>query len=326
MNPDESADRVVDGLVADGLVAEADRARARAAVLAGLKAPDSNAGLPKLVEVIAYLGAALVLAAGGLFLAETWEDLGEAGQVGALAVVALVLAVAGMVARPDRTPSASRIRLASTLLTGAAVLAGCAVGLALEYAGTESDRAYDDVYWPATIGAATTLLLSIGCYRLASSAIGQLGILGGAFVIVTTVAPSWDGDESLNVGSTLAALALVWLVAAEVGAFAQRSAARAFGLVLALFGAQLVSLASSHESVGYALMVVLVAGSVALYLSRLDSAYLATAVIGLTLVVPEAVSDWTDGSLGVIGGVLVAGVTLLVASFTGYRLRAEATD
>ena len=54
--------------------------------------------------------------------------------------------------------------------------------------------------------------------------------------------------------------------------------------------------------------------------------YLAGAVVAVTLVVPEAVSDWTDGSLGAVGGVLVAGVTLLVASFAGYRIRAEATD
>jgi hypothetical protein len=39
--------------------------------------------------------------------------------------------------------------------------------------------------------------------------------------------------------------------------------------------------------------------------------------------VPEAVADWTDGSLGAVGGVLLTGVTLLIASATGYRLRAD---
>jgi len=323
---DESADRIVDGLVADGLIADADRARARAVVVTGLAAPVSGAGLPKLVEVIAYLGAALVLAAGALFLAETWNDLGETGQVGALALVAVLLAAAGLVARPGPTPAHARTRLAGTLLTGAAVIAGCAVGLAVEYVGREPDQVWDDVYWPAAIGASVTLLLAVVGYRLACTAVGLLGILGGAFVIVTTVAPTWDGDEALYVGSSLAALAVVWLVVTELGAFAQQSIARSLGLVLVLFGSQLVSLASRHEWVGYALMVLVVVASVVLYLSRLDWLYLAAAVIGITLVVPEAVSDWTEGSLGVIGGVLVTGVTLLVASFTGYRLRAEATD
>ncbi len=326
MTPDESANRIVDGLVADGLISDADRARARAVVVNGLAAPDSAAGLPKLVEVIAYLGAALVLAAGALFLAETWEDLGETGQVGALALVAVVLAVAGLVARPGPVPSASRTRLAGTLLTGAAVLAGCTVGLAVEYVGREPEQVWDDAYWPATVGATVTLVLAVIGYRLASTAVGLLGILGSGFVIVTTMAPTWAGDEALIVGSSLVALAVVWLVVTELGAFAQQSIARALGLVLVLGGSQLVSLASNHESVGYLLVVAVVVGSVVLYLSRLDWLYLATAVIGITLVVPEAVSDWTDGSLGVIGGVLVTGVTLLVASFIGYRLRAEATD
>jgi hypothetical protein len=82
----------------------------------------------------------------------------------------------------------------------------------------------------------------------------------------------------------------------------------------------------SHPWLGYLLTLLVVVGGVALYLGKVAWPYLAAAVIGVTLVVPEAVSDWTDGSLGVVGGVLVAGVTLLLASFAGFRLRDEATD
>jgi hypothetical protein len=40
-------------------------------------------------------------------------------------------------------------------------------------------------------------------------------------------------------------------------------------------------------------------------------------------VVPEAVHDWTDGSVSSAGSLLLAGLTLLAASAIGLRLRHE---
>jgi hypothetical protein len=55
-------------------------------------------------------------------------------------------------------------------------------------------------------------------------------------------------------------------------------------------------------------------------------AYLATGVIALTLAVPEALTDWAQGSLGSAGVLLATGVTLLAASVGGLRLRRETTS
>ncbi|HEX6485476.1 MAG TPA: hypothetical protein VF012_02095, partial [Nocardioidaceae bacterium] len=54
--------------------------------------------------------------------------------------------------------------------------------------------------------------------------------------------------------------------------------------------------------------------------------YLAVGVVGVTLAVPEALLDWTEGSLGTAGVLLVAGVTLLGASLLGLRLRKEVEE
>jgi hypothetical protein len=48
---------------------------------------------------------------------------------------------------------------------------------------------------------------------------------------------------------------------------------------------------------------------------------LAGGVVGATVVVPEFLFDVTDGSLGVSGVMLVAGVTLLAGSLAGLRIR-----
>lgn len=337
---DPAVDRVVGALLAEGLIAPADERRARAVVGAGLGGAGlggaglggagsateptpaaSGAGLPKLVEVVAYLGAALVLAAGFLFLMETWRDLGDTGQVIALAVVTGVLATAGLVVRGAGVEqNAIRRRLAGTLLTGSAVAAGITVGRALDAA---RDFPSPEVYLPAVVGGLVASAVSLGAYAAARTAVGQLGILGGLLVAAVTVTTNQSGDEALWAGGTFAVIGLGWLVVTELDSFAETTIARTLGVAATLFGSQVVAAGSEHHWIGYLMTALVCAGGIAGYLIRQDWPYLAAAVVAVTLVVPEAVADWTEGSLGVVGGVLLAGVTLLLASFAGYRLRSE---
>ncbi len=329
MDTAATATRAVDALLAEGLLATDSRDRAQVVVAGALSGAGSGAisgpvadqgrAVSRIVEVVAYLGAALVLAAGGLFLVETWTDLGDAGQIGALVLVALVLGSAGLVARGTEDV---RRRLAGTLLTGAGLAAGVAVGLALELG--END--WNDVYLPGVVGAVVVTLIAMAGYRLAPTAVGQLGMLGGTLFATVGVTGAQDGEEELWVGLTILVVGLAWLALAERRVFSELSVARSLGVSTALFGAQFVTILGEQELLGYALTAGLVVLGVVLYLSTLDWPYLAVAVIGVTLVVPEAVNDWTDGSLGAVGGVLIAGVALLLASFAGYRLREEATD
>jgi hypothetical protein len=52
-------------------------------------------------------------------------------------------------------------------------------------------------------------------------------------------------------------------------------------------------------------------------------AYLALGVLAFTASVTEAVMDWFDGSLGVAGGLLIAGLTLIGSAALALRLRQE---
>lgn len=333
-----AVDRVVGALAAAGVLAPGAEAQARDVVAHALAAepatlpaaPAERAPqMPRLVEVVAYLGGALVLAAGFLFVVRSWDDLGDVGQVSFLAGVAAVLGVAGIVALPGRGGTAAadvRRRLSGTLLTAAALAAGVAAGVALE---VFTDRTFGDLYWPGILGGAVTCAGAAAAYRFSSTAVGLIGMLGGALAVATNVG-SWiateSAYESLGVGGSVFAVAVVWALLTETGAFDQPTVARTLGAAVAVFGAQAASFSEDLSWVGYLMSVLIVGVGVWLYLTRLDWPYLAAAVIAVTLVVPEAVSDWTEGSLGVVGGVLVAGVTLLVASYAGYRLRRETTD
>jgi hypothetical protein len=330
------AERVVDALIGARLVDPTVRAQSVSVVTDALESPAPadgplRRGLPQLVEVVAYLGGALVLAAGALFLVEQWDELGFAARVAWLAVSTLVLLVAGLVAAkvPARGPALRettddvRRRLAGSLLTFAGLAAASLVGQLLDHA-MQPDL--QDVYWPGVVGALAGVVVGAIGYRLAPTAVGLVGIMVGAVTAVMTLVDGMDSFEGDAVGVALFLLALVWLGLTEAHWFREPTVARSLGVSLAVVGAQVPVMDGTHAWLGYLLTLVVVVGGIALYLGRLAWPYLAAAVIGVTLVVPEAVADWTDGSLGVVGGVLVAGITLLAASFAGYRLRAEATD
>lgn len=330
MRQSDTAERVVQALEAEGLLAPEveDRSREvveRALVPRGAETVDDGApAMPKLVEVVAYLGAALVLAAGFLFVVRSWDDLGDVGQVSFLAAVTLVLAVAGGLTVPSRSAVRSadvRRRLSGTLLTTSALLAGVTVNVAME---VFTDASFADVYWPGIAAGAVLVAGAAVAYRFSSTAVGLVGMVGGALDVAMNLgsglAPSGD-DEAIGVGIAVFTVGVAWVILTEVGRFDQRTIARTLGAVVVVFGAQVTSFTDDTSWLGYLMSAVVVGAGVWLYLTRQDWPYLGAAVVAVTLVVPEAVSDWTNGSLGVVGGVLLAGVTLLVASLGGYRLR-----
>ena len=81
---------------------------------------------------------------------------------------------------------------------------------------------------------------------------------------------------------------------------------------------------SAGVTAGIDLALALVAAAAfAVYVVRPAWPYLALGVVAVTLVVPEALLDWTDNDLGPAGAMLVTGMTLLAASLLGFRLRRD---
>ena len=331
----DRATRAVDALTQARLLDPAQRERARQVVAGALaeQAPQPTGdapGLSRLVEVVAYLGGALVLAAGALFLFQEWEDLGFGARVALLGVVTLVLLVAGVVTA--RVPSADlglddprhdvRRRLAGALLTFAALAAAFLAGHVVDRVGPGTG----EIYWPAVVGGLVGAAGAAAGYRVAHGAVGLVGTMAGLVTVVGDLASAADRYETETVGVALLLVGLGWLAVTERHSVREAMVARALGVAVALVGAQVPVMAGEHAWIGYLLTTGVVLAGVVVYLRLLAWPYLAAAVIGVTLVVPEAVSDWTDGSLGGVGAVLVTGVTLLVASFAGYRIRAGATD
>jgi hypothetical protein len=325
----EPAHTVVTALVERHLVDRADAERAESVVERALAEPSApTAPVPDrtprrsgLVEIAGYAGGALVLAALGLFLADRWGGFSRQEQLAAFVVIAALLLGAGVAAalasgglRELRQPAeATRRRLTSTLLSAGALSAGLSAGMAVDIWGPSGQ----DGEWPAFAFGLTVTVVATAAYRVAPSALAQLVLLCGAVVALTS--GLWLAAEPgpTAYAAALLAVAAVWLASAATGLLRERTLAHVLAAGLALFGAQLP--VGDHAALAYLLTAGVAAAGFAWYLRSRSWPFLAVGVLGVTIVVPEAVVDWTDGSLGVAGAVLVTGLTLLAASLAGFR-------
>jgi hypothetical protein len=316
------AGEVVSRLVGNGLVDAARADEAHAVVSSALSVP-SAAEAPlrrRLAEVAGYVGGALVVAAAVIFLTEQWATLSATGRVSTLAAIGLLLFGAAVVVL--RTGGAGsgdggvRRRLASALTCGSAASLGFGAGVLVD------TRTGDFSNVPWLVGSLVALVVAVGGYLLAHSALGQLAMAAAAVAAVSTLIAVTEQAE-LPYAFGLAALGLVWLVLAERHVVRERLVGLATGCALVLYGAQFPVIDSTAPWVGYLMTAAAAVVGVWLYVRSRALPYLVTAVAAITLVVPEALLDWTDGSLGTAGMLLATGVTLLVASLLGLRLRQE---
>ncbi len=287
----------------------------------------------RLSELAGYVGGALVVAAGVFFVADRWESLSVPQQVGLLAGIGVLLVVAavtvgltgGGLATLRSGVQPVRQRLASVLFTAGAAAGTSAVvvGLAdvIQRRGTEMTQG------PliGLAGSATFILVCGVGYALAPTVLGQVGVAAGAAFAIPFTLDSVGDVEAVPTGLLFLALGLAWLALAETGFWREVMVGRLVGAAFALIGAQ-IPVGSDQAWVGYLLTFLVALGGFGVYVARHAWPYLAIGVVGVTLAVPEAVYDWTEGALGTAWVLLVAGVTLLGASLLGLRLRQEVTE
>lgn len=284
-----------------------------------------------LVEVGAYVGGALVVTAVVLFLGQEWHNFSETARVATLAGAAVLLAAAGLVvprvaggyAELRAGRDETRRRLTSALLTAGSLAAAFAVALQVSNVIDEPTSAA-----PVAAGSATMLVLAACGYAYAWSG---LGLVAMVIATVNGVMNTWGqlderGEHSWVPALVLLAFAVLWLVLTETRRFHEPAVARLAGMLVAIFGAQMARNDESFANLAYALLLAVAVTGFAMYLRTAAWPYLVGGVLGVTIVVPEAIIDWTGGALGPAGGVLIAGLALLGASLAGFRMRKEVAE
>jgi hypothetical protein len=324
-------------LVAEGTLDEAQAARV-AVVLGAAASPARPLGPPeatvspsrggRLAEIAGYLGGALLAGAAAMFLSSGWGGLDQLSRVVIVIMLAVSLLVAGVLiasssGRPVRElrdqEDSTRRRLVSVLWTFAALAAAIATSLAMDG-------------W-SPVASAVGLVVVASTYALVPGVVGQLGAWAWSLALVTgLVNEMYVSEVTVNGGNdsrlwllqsvALVVLGGVWVALGLTRVVRSREVALATGVAVVLLGAQW-PLMSEQDWLAYVLTgAVAVAGFVG-FLSTRSWSVLTAGVLATSLVVPEALYDWTGGSLSAAGSMLVAGLTLLGASAAGLRLRHE---
>lgn len=309
------ATAVSDGVLRDEQAVELRRRLAEPAPAAPLRPAGRPSG--RLAELAGYAGGALVLGAAGLFLGTAWGGLGDGTRAAVLLGTAVALLAAGAVlalvsGQPVgslRTDTGSpRRRLVSTLWAlGALAVAGGVAVLA-------------DTDQPLEAAVAGLVVAAIG-YLLVSGAPGHVAAAVAVAVATTATLDRVDASAtSTAYALAYVGLAVLWTLLTATRVLRERDLGFALAAAAALGGAQLPVLAGGTEDLGYALTALVASAGYAGYVAVRSWPVLAAAVVATTLVVPEALHDWTDGSVPVAGALFVAGLTLLAASAAGFRL------
>ncbi|MDT0303016.1 DUF2157 domain-containing protein [Streptomonospora wellingtoniae] len=318
-----SRDRALSGLVERGVISVWQADQVRAALAAAEPAP----GRVRWMEIAGYIGGGLVLAGAVALAAASWQELGDDARITLLAVLAAAAAAGAVLmtggpqemrGRRNRVSDVRR-RIAGVLLALAAVLAAFAVAVAV---GAVEDGS--PAYVPPLVG----LAVAAAGYAALPSAVGQVAVWGMSIGLVGAFVEEFaSGDDTLLLGGGWLGLGVVWAVLSALGAAAERRLGLGLGAGLALAAAQTLLSWSDQNAWGYGATLLVAAACIAYYFLDRTAVLLVVGVTGVTVGVPEMVWDLTDGAIGTATVLLIAGVVLLAASWTGllvHRRRNEA--
>lgn len=309
------ADALRDAADAEVTAALADPGRARPQPEAEPppkpKTPPTATHSSALIEVLGYIGGALLLGAVALLTVANWGEMGRAARVstGTSAAVILlgVAAVLGVLRRNEQ--------LSSALASLGCCVAGFAVYVAIE---GETGR---------IVGVAFALALAAaGLWWLAGSSllVATFAILAvGVLVITADVLTPDTGTADNSAGIAGTGFILVAFVMAMLGLF--RDQVTAWSLAgAAMFSSSICWLIQDRGEI--MALAVGTAGPAALlvaYGRRHASAYAVVGCAILLVIWPTALYQLTDNMAGVAIGLVVAAAVLLVAVLLLSRRRAN---
>ncbi|MEV0284538.1 MULTISPECIES: hypothetical protein [unclassified Kribbella] len=275
------------------------------------KPPPTASHSSALIEVLGYIGGALLLGAVALLTVANWGEMGRAARVSTGTSAAVVLlgaaAVLGVLRR--------REQLSSALASLGCCVAGFATYVAIE---GETGR---------IVGVAVALVLAgAGLWWLAGSSllVATFGILAvGVLVITADVLTPDTGGSSNTAGIAGTGFILVAFVMGMLGLV--RDQMTAWSLAgAAMFSSSICWLIQERGEI--MALAVGTAGPAALlvaYGRRQASAYAVVGCAILLVIWPTALYQLTDNMAGVAIGLVIASAVLLVAVLLLSRRRAN---
>ncbi len=268
-------------------------------------------GLPKWVEPVAYLGAALVAVALFLFGIEVWDRLETWGQIALAAVITLVLAGAGLLLHRSDAAPARRAASFAWFLTVAGVAA--TVGLTL----FEATDLPDD--WSILLTGLAAFVSGVALYLVARTGLQQVAMAAGAVFTIAAIPELLPLAEVWMVTLLFFAVGVVWLLFTWAGLLRPAGAGWAIGSLLTLT----IGFATFESGDALWAIIGIVMSLVLVFLStRVDvRTLLGIGVFGLVVWIPATVTNLFESSIAVPVAILITGVVTLTVVIAAVRMR-----
>ncbi len=309
MPPYPSADETpnlserLDTWVAERLISRADADAITAFESRPASVPGGR-GVTPVTEALAYLGAALAIAAGATVLGGEWDGLSTVGRIAVPGTIWLVLFGVGWSIRAATSPP--RVRLARILWFLSAAALTWTVG-SVVVDGFRAER------WPLWGGSAVVLFAG-ALYLARPSTLQQLALVGGLILLAVGLAE----DSWTAMGVAFWAIGATWILLGWRRLLVEPGSASIVGSLLVLVGALLIS--AEHEEVGAWFSVLTAAGLIGVSVGIRHTSMLVLGAIGLFFSTFGTIQQYVEGTTGIAIGLLAAGVVVLALALIVSRL------
>jgi hypothetical protein len=289
--------------VAERVISRADADAIAAFESRGTPVPRGR-GVTPVTEALAYLGAALAVAAGGTVVGGEWDGLSTAVRIAVPGTIWLVLFGVGWLIRGATSPPQVRLARVLWLLSTASLAWTVSSAVAN---GFRAER------WPLWSGAAVVLFAGV-LYLARPGSLQQLALVGGLILLAVGLAE----DSWTVMGVAFWSIGAAWILLGWRRLLVQPGTASTVGSLLVLIGALLFSI--QHEEVGAWLSVLTAAGLIGVSVGIRHTAMLVLGAIGLFLSTFGTIQRYVEGTSGIAIGLLVAGVVVLALALIVSRL------
>lgn len=302
--PDDELSAVLQQLADEGVLDADQVARVDAEVRPLLDEDDDG---ERLVDVLAYLGGALVLAAVAVIAAMSWDSLGPSGQVILCVGGAVVLLVAAVLLESRRSS-----RLPSVL----AALASGAAGLAASVAASWiRDDPIDNTN--VLFAALGVVVVSLPSYlRWRGWALVAATYAAGLLVVLYLL----DVISLDDVWGPLVLLSLYGFIVIGVGwLIPERNVAVTLGYAAIALAACIGAVSDDTAWVSLILAVMVIAATFGLYAQTRFGGYATLGALTALVVPALAMATLTESALLVAGSLCLIGLILIVAAIRTSR-------
>ena len=316
---DESIRALLDRWVTAGLLT-AEQASAIADHEAAPEAPPvKDEGPSVLTEVIGYLGAALIITAGGLVVDQFWDRITGWGQVLLTATITAVLIGAGWALRDRETPAIRR--LVSLLWAAGVIGVAFTVGVATGPAALDATNE-----WAVVLTSTAVLAAAVPLYALRRSPLQLVAVAAGLMATAGSSLTFVPGElPAVYLGLPIWAIGAAWLLLTQDGWLTPQRTAQALGLLALGVGAQIMG-TDSEPAAGLVLALVSTAAVLAIAVPTGSLVMLGFGVAGVLIFVPQAVFHFFGESLGAPIALLLTGLLLVGGAVGLVPLRREVAE